>query len=63
MGCVYIFTNEGYQGLVIIGFTGGTAEERAIELSRSTGLRFHLKLLVPYIVKSKVEQLKAEGNR
>lgn len=40
MGCVYILTNEGMPDLVKIGQTSGTAEERAKQLSKETGVPF-----------------------
>ncbi len=40
MGFVYILVNKGMPGLVKIGYTNGTAEERAKELSRSTGVPY-----------------------
>jgi len=38
MACVYILTNETIPGLLKIGFTGGTAADRAAEISRGTGV-------------------------
>lgn len=38
MACVYILTNETIPGLLKIGFTGGTAADRAGDISRGTGV-------------------------
>jgi hypothetical protein len=38
MACVYILTNKTIPGLLKIGFTGGTAADRAAEISRGTGV-------------------------
>jgi hypothetical protein len=38
MPCVYILTNSAIPGLLKIGFTGGSASERAAALSRGTGV-------------------------
>ena len=38
MGCVYILKNEAMPDLVKIGYTLGTAEERAQQLSQPTGI-------------------------
>jgi hypothetical protein len=38
MACVYILTNETIPGLLKIGYTGGTAADRAAEISRGTGV-------------------------
>jgi hypothetical protein len=37
-GCVYALVNEHMPGLVKIGFTSGSADERARELARATGV-------------------------
>ncbi|MDE0314548.1 MAG: GIY-YIG nuclease family protein [Candidatus Poribacteria bacterium] len=44
MGCVYILTNEGNQGLVKIGQTGGLAEARAKQLSRETAAPYQFEV-------------------
>ena len=38
MGCVYILKNEAMPGLIKIGYTSGTAKERAQQLSQPTGI-------------------------
>ena len=38
MGCVYILKNEAMPDLVKIGYTSGTAEERAQQLSQATSI-------------------------
>ena len=38
MGCVYILKNKAMPGLIKIGYTTKTAEERAAELSQATGV-------------------------
>jgi hypothetical protein len=38
MACVYILINETIPGLLKIGFTGGTAADRAADISRGTGV-------------------------
>lgn len=38
MACVYILTNQTIPGLLKIGFTGGTAADRAADISRGTGV-------------------------
>jgi hypothetical protein len=55
MACVYILTNPAIPGLLKIGFTGGTAVDRAAQISQGTGVPS------PYLVQWFMETTSAES--
>ena len=48
MGCVYILKNEAMPDLIKIGYTSGTAEDRAQQLSQATGIPMPFEVAVDF---------------
>ena len=48
MGCVYILKNEAMPDLIKIGYTMETAEKRANDLSRSTGVPMPFEVVTDF---------------
>ena len=73
MGKIYILTNASMPGLVKIGHTEREAEERAVELSSSTGVPTNFEIFRSYEVENsaiferqihtKLDSFRVSGNR